>query len=123
MSEGHDAISLNSATGLGSSSSTAADPVLPSPRPRASAATDEANSSPASESVGTSIARINVHLASSNRVLTLRVNAQTGMTVVEIKDGSTGRVLHEVPSRDLQHLAEILSAWADGKSILADVLA
>ncbi len=70
-----------------------------------------------------SLDRINARLARAHRVLQLRVDAETGMTIAEIKNAATGQVLQQIPSADVVHLAEMLSAWAHGKDVLVDLIA
>ena len=77
----------------------------------------------AAQSLQESLERINARLASSNRVLQLRVDAETGMTIAEIKDAATGQVLQQIPGADVVHLAEMLSSWAHGKNVLVDLIA
>ncbi|HEY2591949.1 MAG TPA: flagellar protein FlaG, partial [Steroidobacteraceae bacterium] len=77
----------------------------------------------AAQTLQESVDRLNARLASSNRVVQLRVDAETGITIAEIKNSSTGVVLQEIPGADIVHLAEMLSAWAHGKNILVDLIA
>lgn len=70
-----------------------------------------------------SVERINARLASSGRVLQLRVDAETGITIAEIKNSTTGQVVQQIPSADVVHLAEMLSSWAHGKNVLVDLIA
>ncbi|GEM_PF-2190651 len=70
-----------------------------------------------------SVERINARLVSVNRVLQLRVDAETGITIAEIKNSETGQVLQQIPSADVVRLAEMLSAWAHGKNVLIDLIA
>jgi uncharacterized FlaG/YvyC family protein len=91
----------------------------------ASAGGPSSQSSPAqaAASLQESVDRINARLASSNRVLQLRVDAETGITIAEIKNAATGEVLQQIPSPDVVHLAEMLSSWAHGKNVLVDLIA
>lgn len=75
------------------------------------------------ESIEDSVKRINARLASVNRVLQLRVDASTGITVAEIRNSATGQVLQQIPSADVVHLAAMLSGWAHGKNVLLDLIA
>lgn len=77
----------------------------------------------AAASLQESVDRINTRLASSNRVLQLRVDAETGITIAEIKNSTTGQILRQIPGADVVHLAEMLSSWAHGKNILVDLIA
>ena len=75
------------------------------------------------DSIPRSLAAVNTRLAHSGHVLVLRIDPITGTTIAEVRQAATGQVLQRIPSRDQQHLADLLAAWANGKSILADVLA
>lgn len=69
------------------------------------------------------VQRANEHLASVNRVLQLRVDTATGLTVATISDSRTGEVLAQVPSTDKLRFAQMLAAWSPGKNLLLDLLA
>jgi uncharacterized FlaG/YvyC family protein len=77
----------------------------------------------AAQSLQESVDRLNARLASSNRVVQLRVDAETGITIAEIMNSATGVVVQQIPGADVVHLAEMLSAWAHGKNILVDLIA
>jgi hypothetical protein len=109
-------------------------PVRPSQRPVPSPAVTAggspgAGASPrptpaqAAQSLQESVDRLNARLASSNRVVQLRVDAETGMTIAEIMNPATGAVVQQIPGADIVHLAQMLSAWAHGKNILVDLIA
>ena len=102
----------------------------PAPPPSGTSATASAGGAAgqssamqAAASVQESVDRINARLAASNRVLQLRVDPETGMTVAEIKNSATGQVLQQIPGADVVHLAEMLSSWAHGKNVLVDLIA
>jgi uncharacterized FlaG/YvyC family protein len=61
---------------------------------------------------------LNARLAGADRVLELRVDAATGITVAELKNASTGQVLRQMPSDDVLRLAQMLSGWSGSKSLL-----
>jgi uncharacterized FlaG/YvyC family protein len=69
------------------------------------------------------VTQINDRLSSVNRVLTLNVDAGTGLTVATISDSQTGEVLEQYPSTDSIHLAQMLDDWASGKNVLVDLIA
>jgi len=91
--------------------------------PSADTASARSSPAPVAASLQESVDRINARLASSSRVLQLRVDAETGITIAEIKSSTTGQVLQQIPGADVVHLAEMLSAWAHGKNILVDLIA
>ncbi len=99
----------------------------PPPAPRsgsnATAAPPAAPPRSTADAVRSLVAEINAQLASVDRVLELHVDAASGLTVATIKDGRTGAVLQQIPSADQVHLAEMLRAWAHGKSALLDLIA
>jgi uncharacterized FlaG/YvyC family protein len=128
MNEEHDSISVGAAEGLGFGSRSAEANPTPqrSPRPAqaAQAAAEASSHAPAApDPIEQSVAQINSRLAEIDRVLILRVNPQTGLTVAEITNASTGQVLQQIPSPDLLHLAALLQSWAHGASALVDMIA
>ena len=109
-------------------------PVRPSPRPppspAAAAGGTSAGGAPtrpspvqAAASLQESVDRINARLASSGRMLQLRVDAETGITIAEVRNSATGQVLQQIPSADVVHLAAMLSSWAHGENVLVDLIA
>ena len=78
---------------------------------------------PSPQEIESSLAQVNERLATINRVMTLNVDAGSGLTVATIKDSQTGEVLDQFPSTDSIHLAQMLAAWASGKNILLDLIA
>ena len=78
---------------------------------------------PSPQEIANSLAEVNQRLATIGRVMTLNVDAGSGLTVATIKDSQTGDVLEQFPSTDSIHLAEMLSGWASGKNILLDLIA
>lgn len=125
MSEQHDSIAVGAAQGLGFGAPSAdAGPPQRPPHPGGSAQpAAPANSHEAPDPIGQSLAQINARLAAVDRVVILRVNPQTGITIAEITNASTGEVLQQIPSADLLHLAELLQSWAHGDSALVNMLA
>lgn len=109
-------------------------PARPPQRPSASAAatpgTASSDGAPAlssatqaAASLQESVDRINARLASSNRVVQLRVDASTGITIAEVINSATGQVVQQIPGSDVVHLAQMLSAWGHGKNVLVDLIA
>ena len=78
---------------------------------------------PSPQEIQNSLAQVNQRLAAINRVMTLNVDAGSGLTVATIKDSQTGEVLDQFPSTDSIHLAQMLASWASGKNILLDLIA
>lgn len=100
-----------------------AAPVAPIRRTAPSGSQPPALPPPTEESLDESVRRINARLAGVNRVLQLRTDAETGITIAEIKNAATGQVLQQIPSNDIVHLAAMLSGWAHGKNVLVDLIA
>ena len=132
MNEEHESIaSVGSADGLGYGSPSYSDatpvPAPPSRAPRSTPSVqgDASPSPPAMppDAVDQSVARINARLASVNRVLVLRVDPRSGLTIAEIRNALTNEVLQQIPSRDLLHLAQLLQSWSHGESALIDMIA
>ena len=78
---------------------------------------------PTPQEIQSSLSQVNQRLASIGRVMTLNVDAGSGLTVATIKDSNTGEVLEQFPSTDSIHLAQMLAGWASGKNILLDLIA
>ena len=78
---------------------------------------------PSPQEIQSSLAQVNERLATINRVMTLNVDAGSGLTVATIRDSQTGEVLEQFPSTDSIHLAQMLAGWASGKNILLDLIA
>ena len=102
---------------------TVPSPTATSGNPSPGGAPAQASAAQAAASLQESVDRINARLASSNRVLQLRVDPESGITVAEIKNSATGQVLQQIPGTDVVHLAEMLSSWAHGKNVLVDLIA
>lgn len=128
MNEEQDSISVGAADSLGFGSPSAEANPMPARTPRParaaqSAANTGSHASAAPDPIEQSVAQINSRLAAVDRLLVLRVNAQTGLTIAEITNASTGQVLQQIPSPDLLHLAELLQSWAHGESALVNMIA
>ena len=78
---------------------------------------------PGTPDVGESLQRVNEHLATTNRVLELRVDAETRTTVATILNSNTGEVLQQYPSENSLHLAQMLAAWSHGRDGLLNLIA
>jgi len=128
MSEGLDAIAAVgavSALDLGTSRDSASigsalpsslAPTKPSPAPPPS-------QPPSTPTLQSAVQQINTHLASYGRVMELRVDAASGITVATIRNSETGAVLQQMPSEDIVRLAEMLQGWSHGKDALLDLMA
>jgi len=107
--------------------------VAPAPAsPRAQAQAGSSARAPApqpapqqsSPSLQAAVQQINTHLSAYGRVMELRVDAASGVTVAQIVNSQTGAVLQQIPSSDVLRLADMLNGWAHGKdSALVDLMA
>ena len=84
----------------------------------ASQSAADAAGNPNPPSLQEAVDTLNARLASADRVLELRVDAASGITIAEIKNASTGQVLRQMPGEDLVRLAQMLRSWSGGKSLL-----
>jgi uncharacterized FlaG/YvyC family protein len=78
---------------------------------------------PSAQQIQADLSKVNAQLASSNRVMQTQVDRATGLTIVTVRNSTTGEVLQQFPSEDSVHLAQMLAAWASGKNILVDLIA
>ena len=75
---------------------------------------------PSQQAVQTALAQINAHLASVDRVLSLKVDPGSGYTVAQISDATTGQVLQQFPNEDQIQLERMLARWSHGGNVLMD---
>ncbi len=78
---------------------------------------------PTAQDLQVAVSAANARLSSVNRVLELRVDPSSGLTVATIIDGETGAVIQQFPGSDSLHLAQMLADWAQGKNVLLDLIA
>jgi uncharacterized FlaG/YvyC family protein len=75
---------------------------------------------PSPATVQTALAQINAHLASVDRVLSLKVDPGSGYTVAQISNATTGQVLQQFPNEDQIQLERMLARWSHGGNVLMD---
>jgi uncharacterized FlaG/YvyC family protein len=75
---------------------------------------------PSQQAVQTALAQINAHLASVDRVLSLRVDPGSGYTVAQISNATTGQILQQFPNEDQIQLERMLARWSQGGNVLMD---
>jgi uncharacterized FlaG/YvyC family protein len=75
---------------------------------------------PSQQAIQTALAQINAHLASVDRVLSLRVDPGSGYTVAQISNATTGQVLQQFPNEDQIQLERMLARWSHGGNVLMD---
>jgi uncharacterized FlaG/YvyC family protein len=75
---------------------------------------------PSPAAVQTALAQINAHLASVDRVLSLKVDPGSGYTVAQISNATTGQVLQQFPNEDQIQLERMLARWSHGGNVLMD---
>ena len=76
-----------------------------------------------SQDIQDAVKRVNDRLSSVSRVLELKVDPASGVTVATVTDSRTGQVLQQFPSTGTLHLAQMLADWAGGKNALLDLIA
>ena len=98
-----------------------------SPSPQASADVSQTvavvsppSARPSQQAIQTALAQINAHLASVDRVLSLKVDPGSGYTVAQISDATTGQVLQQFPNEDQIQLERMLARWSHGGNVLMD---
>ena len=98
-----------------------------SPSPQATAALSQSVAAvsgsgprPSQQAIQTALAQINAHLASVDRVLSLKVDPGSGYTVAQISDANTGQVLQQFPNEDQIQLERMLARWSHGGNVLMD---
>jgi uncharacterized FlaG/YvyC family protein len=119
-SEANSAISSVSASS-GAGTTSAGSAAAP-----AAAAVSSAKGSPASPSaqdIQAAVDRANANLANSDRQMSFRVDAATGLTIATITNAQTGAVLQQIPGADIVALARMLADWSPGKHMLLDLIA
>jgi uncharacterized FlaG/YvyC family protein len=75
---------------------------------------------PSPQAIQTALAQINAHLASVDRVLSLKVDPGSGYTVAQISNATTGQVLQQFPNEDQIQLERMLARWSHGGNVLMD---
>jgi uncharacterized FlaG/YvyC family protein len=75
---------------------------------------------PSQQAVQSALAQINAHLASVDRVLSLKVDPGSGYTVAQISNATTGQVLQQFPNEDQIQLERMLARWSHGGNVLMD---
>jgi flagellar protein FlaG len=88
--------------------------------PAAVAAVSNPAPRPTEQAVQSALAQINAHLASVNRVLSLKVDPESGYTVAQISNAQTGQVLQQMPTEDHLQLERMLARWSHGGNVLMD---
>jgi uncharacterized FlaG/YvyC family protein len=88
--------------------------------PAAVAAVSEQAPRPSEAAVRSALVQINAHLASVNRVLSLKVDPESGYTVAQISNAQTGQVLQQMPTEDHIQLEKMLARWSHGGNVLMD---
>ncbi|HTB66927.1 MAG TPA: flagellar protein FlaG [Steroidobacteraceae bacterium] len=98
-----------------------------SPSPQATAALSQSVTAvsgsgprPSQQAIQSALAQINAHLASVDRVLSLKVDPGSGYTVAQISNATTGQVLQQFPNEDQIQLERMLARWSHGGNVLMD---
>src|SRR6185437_1514232 len=88
-----------------------------SPRPQAAPKVDQASQ------IQSDFNKVNARLAADNRVMEMQVDRASGLTIVTVKNSTTGEVLQQFPGTDSVRLAQMLAAWAAGMDFHVDLIA
>jgi uncharacterized FlaG/YvyC family protein len=80
-------------------------------------------SSSSAQDIQSAVDKANDNLANSNRQMSFRVDAATGLTIATITNSQTGAVLQQIPGADIVALARMLADWSPGKHMLLDLIA
>lgn len=78
---------------------------------------------PSAKEIQDAVNTVNARLSTVSRVLELKVDAGSGLTVATVKDSRTGEVLQQFPGTDSLELAQMLAEWSGGKNALLDLIA
>ena len=89
----------------------------------ATAPARQAQRQPSAKDLQDAVNKVNARLSSVSRVLELKVDAGSGLTVATVKDSRTGQVLQQFPGANMLELAQMLADWAGGKNALLDLIA
>ncbi|HEX3837554.1 MAG TPA: flagellar protein FlaG [Steroidobacteraceae bacterium] len=95
-------------------------PQAPADLPQTVSAVSGSSARPSQQAVQTALAQINAHLASVDRVLSLKVDPGSGYTVAQISNATTGQVLQQFPNEDQIQLERMLARWSQGGNVLMD---
>jgi uncharacterized FlaG/YvyC family protein len=95
-------------------------PQAPAGASQAASAVAASSARPSQQAIQTALAQINAHLASVDRVLSLKVDPGSGYTVAQISNATTGQVLQQFPNEDQIQLERMLARWSHGGNVLMD---
>jgi uncharacterized FlaG/YvyC family protein len=111
---------LSSMDDFVSSQDNSPSPQAPADLSQSVAAASGPSPRPSQQAIQTALAQINAHLASVDRVLSLKVDPGSGYTVAQISDATTGQVLQQFPNEDQIQLEKMLARWSHGGNVLMD---
>jgi|SRR5580692_10955966 uncharacterized FlaG/YvyC family protein len=111
---------MSSMDGFVSTQDNSPPPQTSANLPAAVAAVSAPPPRPSEQAVQSALEQINSHLASVNRVLTLKVDPTSGYTVAQISNAQTGQVLQQMPTEDHLQLELMLARWSHGGNVLMD---
>jgi len=97
-------------------------PQTPAETPASSTAFSTLAPPPSPQVVQSALKQINAHLAAFDRILSLKVDPESGYTVAQISNSQTGQVLQQFPTEDRIQLERMLARWsaAHGGNVLMD---
>lgn len=79
---------------------------------------DEPAVPPTAEAIKAAAAQIDSYLKSTNRELDIRVDSETGRTIVSVRDKATGDLIRQIPGEEVLRMARTLKA---GSAALVDL--
>ena len=91
-------------------------PQAPAPPSSSTAVGSGVTPPPSPQAVQSALAQINAHLASFDRILSLKVDPGSGYTVAQISNSQTGQVLQQFPTEDRIQLERMLARWSAAHS-------
>ena len=110
---GIDALTNLPAPSVASDSTAGSRPNVPAasaePTP-APAARNQSAQQPTRAAVQAAAQQLQDYLATAGRTLEFRLDQNTGMTVVTVKDSESGDVIRQIPSEEVLKIAESLKA-------------
>ena len=112
--------SMNSMDDYASAQDNSASAQTSAALPAAVAVVSEQAPRPSEAAVNSALLQINAHLASVNRVLSLKVDPASGYTVAQISNAQTGQILQQMPTEDHIQLEKMLARWSHGGNVLMD---
>jgi uncharacterized FlaG/YvyC family protein len=101
----------------------ASEPVSSDTLAVATAPVRQSQRQPSAKELQDVVNSVNTRLSTVSRVLELKVDAGSGLTIATVKDSQTGAIIQQFPGTDALQLAQMLADWSGGKNALLDLIA